>query len=227
MNLKIDFCDHKAAKYACINYHYSKAMPAGKTVKLGVWENDKFIGCVIYGRGANNRLAQSLSLKVTECCELVRVALSKHVAPVSKIMAITLKMLKKHSPGIRAIISYADADREHHGGIYQATNWIYMGLTASGDSGNFVINGKWIHGRTVSTKINGKRSLENIKKKFGNDVKKHISKGKHKYIYLLDKSLESKFKAIEKKYPKRHKQAMDVPTSQRRGSADHAAPYSD
>jgi len=223
MSLKIDFCDIKAARFACLNWHYSKAVPAGKLVKFGVWEDDKYIGCVLYGRGANNNLAKSLNLKVTECCELVRVALNKHKAPVSKIMAITLRLLKKHCPGLRAIISYADSDKDHHGGIYQATNWIYVGKTKEGDSGNFVINGKWVHGRSVGSAI-GNRSIENLKKHYGDNVKKHMSKGKHKYIYLLDDSLKAKYEAIKKSYPKRLKQAMDVPTSQRRCNADLAAP---
>ena len=42
--LKIDWATHKAAKYACENWHYSKCLPSGKTVKLGVWEDNNFIG---------------------------------------------------------------------------------------------------------------------------------------------------------------------------------------
>ena len=71
MNLRLDYCDFKAAKFACLNWHYSKAVPAGKLVKVGVWENDKFIGCVLFGRGANNNMHKAFGLKVTECCELI------------------------------------------------------------------------------------------------------------------------------------------------------------
>ena len=38
--LKIDWATHKAAKYACQNWHYSKSMPFGKMVKIAVYEND-------------------------------------------------------------------------------------------------------------------------------------------------------------------------------------------
>lgn len=38
-DLKIDYCDIKAARYACEHFHYSKSVPAGKTVKIGVWED--------------------------------------------------------------------------------------------------------------------------------------------------------------------------------------------
>jgi hypothetical protein len=223
MNLKVEFCDHQAAKYACINWHYSKSIPAGKLVKFGVWENDKYIGCVLYGRGACNNLAKSLSLKVTECCELVRVALTKHKAPVSKIMAITLLLLKKQCPGLRAIVSFADSNKNHHGGIYQATNWIYIGKTDIGDSGSYIINGKLVHGRSVGSAI-GSRAMNNVKKHYGEKVSRYASKGKHKYIYVLDKSIREKFLKIQKPYPKRPKQAMAIPIAQRQCNADQAAP---
>ena len=62
-DLKIDWCDFKAAEYACKNWHYSKCMPAGKTVKVGAWENGKYIGCVIFSRGANVNLGTQFGLK--------------------------------------------------------------------------------------------------------------------------------------------------------------------
>ena len=62
-----------------------------------------------------------------ECCELTRVALTKHKAFVSEILAKAIKFLRNQSPNIQLIISYADAEQNHHGGIYQATNWIYEG----------------------------------------------------------------------------------------------------
>jgi hypothetical protein len=60
---------------------------------------------------------------------LTRIALTNHKAPVSRIMAITLRKLKKHAKGLKLVVSYADFNQGHHGGIYQATNWIYVGGT--------------------------------------------------------------------------------------------------
>ena len=95
VDLKIDWATYKAAKYAVMHWHYSKAMPAGKLVKIGVWENEKFIGCVIFGRGANNNIGKPYGLNQTQACELVRVALTNHLTPVTKIVAYSLKMLIK------------------------------------------------------------------------------------------------------------------------------------
>ena len=95
MTLRLDFCSKDAAKYACKKWHYSKKVPSGKTVDIGVWENDKFIGAVIFGQGACPNIEKPYGLNKTEICELSRVALTNHKAPVTKILAISIKMLKK------------------------------------------------------------------------------------------------------------------------------------
>lgn len=97
--LRIDWASHEAARYACENWHYSKSIPAGKLVKVGVWENDKFIGVVLFGRGANQNLSNAYGLPQDEACELVRIALTKHGTPVSKVMAIAIRFLKKQIQG--------------------------------------------------------------------------------------------------------------------------------
>ena len=95
MSLRLDWCSHEAAKYAVEHWHYSKCMPAGKIVKIGVWENEEYIGCVLYSRGANNHLGSQYNLDQTELCELTRVALTNHKNTVSRIVSISIKMLIK------------------------------------------------------------------------------------------------------------------------------------
>ena len=114
--LKIDWCSHEAAKHAVVNWHYSGSLPVGKSVKVGAWEDGKFIGVVIFAYGANNNIGKPYGLQQVECCELVRVALANHKTAVSKIVAIALRFLKKHSPGVRLVVSYADTAQGHHGG---------------------------------------------------------------------------------------------------------------
>jgi hypothetical protein len=53
MSLKIDWATPKAAKYACEKWHYTKHLPSA-SCRVGVWENDKFIGVVLFGIGAAN-----------------------------------------------------------------------------------------------------------------------------------------------------------------------------
>lgn len=125
--LKLDWCSYEAARTACLRWHYSRSTPTAKTVKIGVWERGVFKGAIIYGLGSNQHLGTAFGLTMFQACELCRVALDRHDTPVSRIVAISLKMLKKQSPGVRLVVSYADCDQDHHGGIYAAGNWVYVG----------------------------------------------------------------------------------------------------
>lgn len=212
--LKIDWAGHDAAKYACENWHYSKCLPVGKLVKVGAWENGKFIGVVLFGRGANNNMLKPFGLNQDDGCELVRIALAKHSAPVSKIMSLAVRFLKKTQTGLRLIVSYADPDQGHHGGIYQAANWIYTG--PSDKAVKVFYKGKWTHKKTVDD--TGVNQTNLPKKKV---------QGKHRYLMPLDKEMGAKIQPLAKPYPKRVKQAMtgDQP-EQRRRDTDPPAPSS-
>ena len=113
--LKIDWCSYDAARYAVDHWHYSRSLPCSKTARLGVWEHGKFIGIIVFAWGANRHLAGEYKLKMTECAELCRIALDRHVTPVSRIISIAVKMLKREMPGIRLLVSYADLNQGHEG----------------------------------------------------------------------------------------------------------------
>jgi len=200
--LKIDWCSHEAANYACKNWHYSGVIPVGKLVKVGVWENNEFIGCVLFGRGANNNMLKPFNLNQDQGCELVRIALRKHKTPVSKIMMIAIKFLKKSNPLLKLVVSYADQDQNHHGGIYQATNWIYSGLLNSGTMGAFIINGKKVHPKSVHSK-GVKQTISEVKKHLDKNATVFITKGKHRYLMPLDKETKKRIQSLSKPYPKR------------------------
>lgn len=209
VELKIDWASYDAAKYACENWHYSKVIPVGKLVKVGAWENDKYIGCVIFGRGANNNMLKPFGLTADEGCELVRVALNKHQSPVSRILALSIKFLKKQSPELKLVVSYADADQEHHGGIYQATNWIYDGLKNANTMGAFIIKGKKTHPKSVHSK-GIKQNINAVKKHLDPNATIFITKGKHRYLMPLDNEIKKQIQLLAKPYPKRDKQAIDT-----------------
>lgn len=209
VDLKIDWASHEAAKYACLNWHYAKAVPVGKLVKVGAWENGNFIGCVIFGRGANNNMLKPFGLNADEGCELVRIALNKHLSPVSKILSFSLKFLKKQSTKLKLVVSYADADQNHHGGIYQATNWIYDGLKKAGTMSAFIINGKKTHPKSVHSK-GIKQNINAVKKHLDPNATIFITKGKHRYLMPLDNEIKKQIQLLAKPYPKRDKQAIDT-----------------
>lgn len=189
--LKIDWCTHEAAKYACENWHYSKCLPSGSLVKIGVWENKQFIGVVLFSRGANLNLCKPYNLTQMECCELTRIALNKHKIPVSKILSIAIIFFKRLNKGMKLIVSFADVSQGHHGLIYQATNWVYSGKSADAKFG--ILNGKEIHPRTIST-------FNKIKKQ---KLKYILKPGKHRYLFPLTDDMKILCDKLKKPYPKR------------------------
>ena len=199
-DLKIDWATHAAAKYAVENWHYSENMPKSKLAKLGAWESGKFIGSIIFGVGANNNQAGAYGLGQNQCCELVRVALRNHKNSVSRIVAISLKFIKKAFPGIRLIVSYADPKQGHHGGIYQAGNWIYSGRSQA--QSELLVDGVFVHKRTAHDRW-GTASPEKIKAKTGKTVEWAPVEWKHVYLMPLDKEMSKQILPLSKPYPKR------------------------
>lgn len=185
--LVVAACSHEAAKYAVENWHYSRILPTGKIVKIGVWENDKFIGCVLFSRGASPNLGTALNLDQTQICELTRVALTKHEAPVSQILVLAIKELKESNPGLECVISFADPKEGHKGGIYQATNWIYTGQ--SNPVIEYFIDGRWRH--TRGAYHDPRRPT----------AKKRQSPGKFRYLYPLNKKMKRELAKLAKPYP--------------------------
>lgn len=200
-SLRLDWCSHQAAKYAVEHWHYSKCMPKSKLAKIGVWEQGIFIGAIIFGVGATSDLVKSYGLEKTQGCELVRVALSKHITPVSRILAISLKMLKRDMPGLRLVVSFADPEHGHAGGIYQAGGWIFSGISQS--SQEYIINGKRWHGRALRHEkpahLTTKQAAEIL------DPNYEIIEGSSKYRYLmpLDAEMRKQIEPLRKPYPKR------------------------
>jgi hypothetical protein len=195
--LKLDWCSHAAAVFAVMHWHYSKTMPIGKLVKIGVWEDGRFIGAVLFARGNSPTLGASYNLSQTEVCELVRVALTEHGAPVSRIVSISIKLLKKQSPGLRLIVSFADPAQGHNGAIYQAGNWVYTGKSLS--SWQWFYEGEWKHNREITSGAFGRGgAIANYTK-----LPKRLSPGKHRYLYPLDDEMRQKIGKLAKPYPKR------------------------
>jgi len=199
-NLKINWATHEAASFACQNWHYSKCVPAGKLVKVGVWEDGKFIGVVLFGRGANARMAKHYGLNHDQACELVRVALTDHINKVTKIIKFAFKFLRLKCSKLKLIVSYADPSQGHHGGIYQAGNWIYSGRSQA--QSDVLINGKLIHKKSANAKY-GTASPEKIMQKYNVIAKYGPRTWKHIYLMPLDKGMKKQIMPLSKPYPKR------------------------
>ena len=210
-------CSHAAAVYAVKNWHYSENVPKSKLVKFGVWEDEAFIGAVIYGSGANSALVAPYGLDQTEGCELVRVALRQHTVSVSQVVAESLRQLKRTQRGLRLVVSFADPDQGHRGGIYQAGNWLYLGMTTVADE--YIVNGRRVHGRALRNSRSNHR-LRNIesanveewaRRVLDPNIEKVSGSSKHRYVYPLDKQMRRYLIPLAQSYP----HAVEVSTVRR------------
>lgn len=211
-DLVVEFCGHDAARFAVERWHYSGCLPTGKLVKVGVWEAGEFVGAILFSRGASPWLGSAYDLDHVEICELTRIAMRSHEAPVSQAVAGALRLLRQQSPELRLVVSFADPTRGHHGGIYQAGNWIYTGQ--SDDVDEYFVGGRWRHKKGVwydlrAKGFNGKNLPENPG---GPTVPFRRRPGKYRYLYPLDRAMRRRLAPLALPYPVPRGRGLDGET---------------
>lgn len=193
---------HDEIKFACMTYHYSRCVPS-VSYGYNVF-NDKYEWCgvILFGTGATPNIGKPFGMEQENVLELVRVALNGLQPCTSECVAAALKRLHEDAPQVKIVVSYADADQNHYGTIYQATNWIYLGMKERNALGAFIIRGKKVHRRTIGS-AGGRQNIEWVRENLDPNAEEFRSKGKHKYIYVFNRKLRKKWQAQALPYPKR------------------------
>jgi hypothetical protein len=218
------------AKDMIIKYHYTHAWTACryslgiyyKTDDVDIFGNSaKLIGVAVYGFPVGARAAESISDLITKDNVLELTRLYIHDGYGSNIesysLGQTFKWFRENDTNIKVLISYADSGQEHLGKIYQATNWIYQGLSTDiALMPNYGISltkdpYNWIHSRTVYS-LWGSSNLEHLKTEIGKqgyaEFYRKMESGKHRYIQVITgnkkekKLLNQSLKHTTKPYPK-------------------------
>ncbi len=99
------------------DFHYLGNLPKVVRTNFGGWLDGSLEVVASYGPCHAPRLPKA----VLELRRLVKRPGSS--VSLSKFLSITARLLK--AKGIPALITWADPAHGHHGGIYQAANWIY------------------------------------------------------------------------------------------------------
>lgn len=174
-----------------LNIHYARRMPC-ITDAFGLFVDGEMIGVITYGIPASHPLCIGIAGEENQynVLELNRLVIKpeyngKNYA--SFLVSHSLKMLPNHT----YVVSYADTSWSHVGYVYQATNFLYTGLSAKRND-TYQPNG--LHPRAYD-------------KNNHSDLYQTRSR-KHRYVYLVgDKRTkkqmlkELKYKIIPK-YPK-------------------------
>lgn len=90
---------------------------------FGLYDNSELIGVLVYGQGCSKRFESKYGSKALE---LRRLVFSKQIPNLgSYFISRTIRILK--SRAVEKVISYADANVGHSGGVYKASNFQYLG----------------------------------------------------------------------------------------------------
>lgn len=106
------------------------------------------------------------------------------VVPRKNLATILISRCVKLMPHPSLLVSYADTSVGHIGYIYQASNWLYTGLSRASGIWSYEINGQEIiHPRTLYDKY-GTQELSKLEA-MGLSVVRHEHEPKHRYFYPL------------------------------------------
>lgn len=103
--------------------------------------------------------------------------------PLTLLIRLCVSRLKQS--GATLLVSFADAQQGHHGGVYQAAGWNYNGQRNRSCDG-VLVDGRFVPGRTCNSTW-GTRSPELLRTKLGVDVQPHYDIGKHLYWRALNR----------------------------------------
>ena len=220
----VEIQDKELLKPWILEKHYAKRLPS-VIFPFGLYDlkEKDFCGICTYGMPApkmnyGKSFFNDLKINTYELTRLViNEGLPKNI--LSFFVSQTFKFLKKPV----CIVSFADPNKGHNGYIYQATNWLYTGLSQKGGkSKHWILNGRDFHGKNVTVKKmkklflnfdNSKTLKDNWILNGGEIIEE---KQKHRYIMLLGtkkekKEMINKLKVNVLPYPKGDNKNYECP----------------
>jgi len=176
-----------------VNKHYAKRLPCLEYC-FGLFDGGFLVGVCTFGTPVANNLRQLFEPEF-KLIELNRLCVNEDLPKnsLSFLVGSSLNMMPKPI----VIVSYADCSQNHHGYIYQATNFIYTGLSAKRTE--FVVKGlEHLHNSTIIDMSRGKENRSDwLRKKFGENIYLQDRPRKHRYfMFLGSKKQVKKMKKI-------------------------------
>ena len=163
----------------CLKKHYAKRLPPIEFA-FGLFNLDNIlVGIVTYGTPVSSGLRELNRLVINE-------GLEKNL--LSYLVSQSLNMLPKPL----VLVSYADTSQNHHGYIYQATNWLYTGLSLPFK--DYYIKGmEHLHNGTIMDMSRGQENrVEWLRNKFGDDLIMIERPRKHRYFIFRGNKYDQK-----------------------------------
>jgi hypothetical protein len=180
----VEVIDRDTARLFIERIHYSRLLPSNVVHSFGLYEERKLIGVVTYGIPASPALCRGLAggENKDRVLELNRLAIENGYGGENRasfLISHSLKML----PNNTFVVSYADTGWTHVGYVYQASNFLYTGLSA----------------KRVDQFANGLHPRQY--KKGSSEMRHQTRNPKHRYVYLVGNKRERERMRSQLRYP--------------------------
>lgn len=173
--------------------HYAKRM-CPISFAFGAYEGTQLIGIVTYGVSASSTLRQGICGKqwTDYVYELNRLCCENKPNLASELVGKSMQMLPK--PTI--VVSYADTEQGHVGYVYQATNFLYTGLSSKFKDPKV----RGLEHQHHATYAHGLTNAEVIEK-FGEENVYFVERArKHRYVFFVGNKSQRKQMLKDLKY---------------------------
>ena len=172
--------------------HYLRSFPSG-------WAYCYHHGgaVVVFSIPANKNLATYLFDGMVEVRELARLWAPDGHAPnlLTEAMSAACRALRRDI-GCEAVVSFADPNQGHHGGVYQAASWVYTGQSEETrvyrTPDGLTVSRRSFHSGSISLRPN----LTPVR-----------MEGKHRYVRCLTRTARRLMRHEPLPYPKRQEEA--------------------
>lgn len=200
MNYEIREIPKRDTHWLLLNVHYAKRIPP-ISFSYGLFRDEELKGVVTYGMPASPSLCKGVAGEQwkSKVLELNRLCLVDNIPnEASRLVGASLKLLPK--PLI--VVSYADTNQDHVGFVYQATNFLYTGITAKRNE--WGVRGlEHMHSKAICNTVAGseKPAMEALKEKYGERFYYRPRSQKHRYVYICGSKTQKKQLLADLKYP--------------------------
>ncbi len=177
--------------------HYSGKVVPNSQLHLGVFYEGRIEGCLSFGPSLDKRKIIVL-VEGTEWngfMELNRMAFSDRLPrnSESRALAVAFRIIRKHAPRIKWIVSFADATQSGDGAIYRAVGFDLIGIKKNNNLFQLP-SGEVVHKFLVQVDPGPMRDEAMALSRGGRSTKKWLEQGgakvldghQLKYIYFLD-----------------------------------------
>lgn len=173
----VDRIDNATAQKIVVDNHYLHRK-APCSAAFGLFdEMGRLWGVVMYGTPSSSSLRAGIAgpEEANNVIELTRLWIHDE-APKNGESFLIGRSVRQAGKDI--VVSFADTAQNHYGVVYQATNWLYTGLSAKRT--DWTVEGIDKHGHTWADKY----SASEMREMFGDRFTLQPRSRKHRYVFL-------------------------------------------